>query len=239
MNKKLLIGIIAGVVAIGAVVGGMFLFKHEHTEAVDGAIAPTCLETGLTEGKHCSVCNEIIVEQETVAVLGHNMVTDSAVAPTCEATGLTEGSHCSRCDYKVAQAEIPALGHTEKVKPEVKPTCTETGLTKGKYCSVCNKVLVAQTVVEPLGHNYVDNVCTVCKDTLGIAGDLDGNEAVNTSDVIYLLMHTYFPDAYPVEQDSDYTGDGVINTQDVIYLLMHTYFPDAYPIEFKVKRKEE
>ena len=74
---------------------------------------------------------------------------------------------------------------------------------------------------------------------LGIAGDLDGNEAVNTSDVIYLLMHTYFPDAYPVEQDCDYTGDGVVNTNDVIHLLMHTYFPDAYPIEFKVKKKEE
>ena len=35
-----------------------------HTEVVDKAVAATCIATGLTEGKHCSVCNTVIVAQE-------------------------------------------------------------------------------------------------------------------------------------------------------------------------------
>ncbi len=42
-----------------------------HTEVTDEAVAATCTETGLTEGSHCSVCNEIIVAQEVVEATGH------------------------------------------------------------------------------------------------------------------------------------------------------------------------
>ena len=101
----------------------------------DAAKAPTCTETGLTEGSHCSRCDHKVA-QETVDALGHDMVTDAAVAPTCTATGLTEGSHCARCDHKVAQEEVAALGHEFD--------------TLKAYCSVCyalNPDFIANTIV--------------------------------------------------------------------------------------------
>ena len=83
-----------------------------HTEVVDKAVEPTCTATGLTEGKHCSVCNEVVVAQETVAALGHTEVIDAAIAATCTATGFTEGKHCSVCDeVLVAQTVVAANGH--------------------------------------------------------------------------------------------------------------------------------
>ena len=129
--------------------------EHVHTVVADKAVAPTCTEDGLTGGKHCSVCNEVIVKQDVLPAYGHKESTDNGYAPTCTNPGLTDGTTCSICSkVVVAQQTIPALGHTEVTDKAVDATCTEDGLTEGKHCSACNTVIVSQKTV-PAAHKVV------------------------------------------------------------------------------------
>lgn len=74
--------------------------KHTHVEEVMPAVEPTCTKTGLTEGKRCSECGEVLVAQETVPALGRT--TESG---TCERCGQSFGDW--RIDYSVDDFNQP------------------------------------------------------------------------------------------------------------------------------------
>ena len=138
-----------------------------HTEVIDEAVAPTCIGTGFTEGKHCSVCGEVLVAQEVIPANGHSWGDEVFIAPTCTQAGITYHV-CTVCDtLLMTQEPVPANGHTEVIDAAVAPTCTETGLTEGKHCSVCGEVLVAQEVVPANGHTEVIDaaVAPTCTET--------------------------------------------------------------------------
>lgn len=56
-----------------------------HSEVIDEAVAPVCAEIGLTEGKHCSVCGEVLVLQEVIPPTGHSFENrgDQIICSTC------------------------------------------------------------------------------------------------------------------------------------------------------------
>ncbi len=57
-----------------------------HTEETLAAVAPTCKDTGLTEGKKCSVCGETLKAQETVEKTDEHTY-DNASDATCNVCG--------------------------------------------------------------------------------------------------------------------------------------------------------
>ena len=150
----------------------------EHQEEIVEGKAATCTETGLTDGKKCSVCQETLVAQEEIASLGHEEVTVEGKAPTCTETGLTEGKTCGVCqETLVAQKEIAALGHKEETVEAVAPTCTENGNIAYTHCSTCDKNFDAEgnvlenVVVEALGHaeETVEAVAPTCTENGNVA----------------------------------------------------------------------
>ena len=61
----------------------------EHNIIVDPAVNPTCTTTGLTEGKHCSDCSEVIVAQEIIDITDHTYV-GMSYDLTCSVCGARE-----------------------------------------------------------------------------------------------------------------------------------------------------
>ena len=136
-----------------------------HTEIVLEGRDATCTEAGLTDGKRCSVCGEILKAEEAIPATSHTEETVAGRAPTCTEAGLTEGKKCSVCgETLTAQESIPAA-HIEEILAAKAPTCTETGLTEGKKCTACGEILKAQENIEALGHTDEDGdfKCDTCE----------------------------------------------------------------------------
>ncbi|MBQ7939135.1 MAG: hypothetical protein IJ281_02010 [Clostridia bacterium] len=149
--------------------------KIPHTEEILPAKDPTCTETGLTEGKKCSVCNEVLVAQQTIPAKGHTEVIDAAKAPTCTETGLTEGKHCSVCGAVIVeQTEIDALGHTFGSTTVAKAaTCIATGNEAYKQCSRCSLYFAGDAEI-----NATDGKA----DTSAFVTEINPNNHVRTSE---------------------------------------------------------
>ena len=221
----------------------------DHDLVHHDAKAPTCTEIGWDAYDTCSRCDYTTYEE--LGALDHDLVHHDAKAPTCTEIGWDAYDTCSRCDYTTYE-ELDALDHDLVHHDAKAPTCNEIGWEAYDTCSRCDYTTYNElaalghkygetTVIEPeyKQDGYSIHTCTVCgheekfdfKPALTyILGDVNGDETINDADAVYLLMHTFFPEDYPINQVGDFDGDNSVTDADAVYLLMHTFFPEDYPI---------
>ena len=127
-----------------------------HTEEVIAGTPADCTQSGLSEGKKCTVCGEITVPQTEVAALGHDLKADpsKSTPATCTEKGM-DFLACSRCKY-TEEKEVAPLDHTWGEWIDVTaPSCEAQGL-KRRTCSVCQTV-EEQPIDSLGGHEIVTN----------------------------------------------------------------------------------
>ena len=130
-------------------------YGHVHNVVNDAAVPASCTTAGKTAGSHCSLCDEVLTEQEIVPAWGHTEAIIPGVPATCTQAGKTEGCYCSVCQAVLtAQSTIPAKGHTVVKDAGYAATCTQSGMTEGSHCIACGAVIKAQSTIPAKGHDW-------------------------------------------------------------------------------------
>ena len=80
-----------------------------HTEVVINGYAATCEKSGLTDGKKCSACGEVLEAQKEIAKLDHSYI-KTVVEPTCTEQGYTIYK-CETCGDTKKADFVNAKGH--------------------------------------------------------------------------------------------------------------------------------
>ena len=133
--------------------------KLPHTEKVVPGMAATCTATGLTDGKVCEVCGEVLVEQTVIEMIPHTEVAIPEVKATCTEGGKTAGVKCSKCgEILTAPQDTDALGHDYVEVPgsAVAPTVDAEGKKADQKCTRCDDVITGEAI--PALASYVITV---------------------------------------------------------------------------------
>ena len=122
---------------------------HKHNIVVDEAVAATCKTAGLTEGKHCSDCGEIIVPQELV-IPQHNFVQNVE----------TQLFSCGECGATIYNGHLYAVYETPMSWFEGYKLCDSLGghlvtITSQKEQDFINGLIENAKYPEQTGSRYL------------------------------------------------------------------------------------
>lgn len=94
-----------------------------HTPVIDAAVPPGCTEPGLTEGRHCAVCELVLAPQEPIQKLGHRW----GKASYTWAEDFTSATARRACLNDPAHAQAETVQTSAKVTKAA--TCVARGIT--------------------------------------------------------------------------------------------------------------
>ena len=136
--------IIVSVIVVCAIIG-IVIFLTGNTEDPSDPSVPGGSSGNGTENSHT-----------------HTWVLESITDSTCTEVGrkdyVCEATDC----FETYSEEIPLKDHTEVIDELVEATCFETGLSEGSHCSICETIIVEQTELPILEHEFVNNICIHC-----------------------------------------------------------------------------
>lgn len=141
---------------------------HVHTETIDNYIEASCTETGLTQGSHCSICGIVIVAQESIPRLDHDIEFIPERPATETETGLTAGKKCKLCG--------------EWIEPQMVIPMQISKVTKGDT-NGDTKVNMKDLV---LLQQYLNNWDVTINEK---AANVNGDEKINMKDLVLLQQY--------------------------------------------------
>ena len=125
---------------------------HKHIIVVDEAVDATCTSTGLTEGSHCSDCDDVIIAQQEIPIVPHTY--DDKYDDTCNKCGHVRDAECAHTEIELIKGKDA--------------TCTEVGYTDGEKCKKCGEIITEQEVISTVEHTesnwIVDQKATTAED---------------------------------------------------------------------------
>ena len=206
-----------------------------HDEVIDKAVAASCTAPGKTEGKHCSVCNEVTVAQTEVEALGHAYkdgtctrcgAADPTFVPGVTVSGtyksFKDASDVLTIELFIEGQDNAAYSFNNEAAPANSSTWSIEGVAPGTYTV---KVSKANHVSREYKLTVAEENVTDMNVEIWLLGDMNGDGLANGVDYGNVLRQVKFADQ-PILTDynrqcSDTDGNGLINFWDYLSILMH------------------
>ena len=142
---------------------------------------------------------------------------------------------CTESGYITSYCDICHMSKTETINPShdtitderVEPTCTTTGLTKGLHCSTCNEVLIEQSVIDVIDHDYENYFCKYCglkyySEGLEFTSNGDGTcyiSGIGTCTDVDIVIPETSPNGEPVVAIGDFYNN-VFENSDIVRIVI-------------------
>ena len=209
-----------------------------HTEVIDKKVEPTCTQSGLTEGKHCSVCNKVLQAQTKISALGHDYKS-VVTKPTTTKQGYTTHT-CTRCGDSYKDSYTAPTGEPEslyiassiynvgdKYISKIKPETTVKTL-KEKLSTNATEIIVKNNGTTLKETDYIGTGMKITfklgeetkEYTLVVTGDITGDGKLQNGDLIKLVRYKVelITLEEPYKLAADVNGDGKVTDSDIIKL---------------------